>query len=266
MEKANFAISNDVKMKHILLLSALLMLCGQTYGLPVEPTGAETQDVQKRYFITLADGSAVPDVNFEIRKTRGDKPAMVAVSKNDGTEVARFYFFSNYRASASSCIGYDRRAGAFVIELKNNDDYRSGKDLLEMAQKFIRPYASGTIYADVPLQYICSADVAGEPRAAAILDKAADKSRGRLKKKLPSLRLTGYDIRRDYWELEAHGDFNPFDFQIVNLKADYIERQARRFGYTQHADRETIMKRLEEGDRETADFVSALLTINKKKR
>ena len=137
-------------MKHILLLSALLMLCGQTYGLPVEPTGAETQDVQKRYFITLADGSAVPDVNFEIRKTRGDKPAMVAVSKNDGTEVARFYFFSNYRASASSCIGYDRRAGAFVIELKNNDDYRSGKDLLEMAQKFIRPYASGTIYADVP--------------------------------------------------------------------------------------------------------------------
>ena len=99
-----------------------------------------------------------------------------------------------------------------------------------------------------------------------ILDKAADKSRGRLKKKLPSLRLTGYDIRRDYWELEAHGDFNPFDFQIVNLKADYIERQARRFGYTQHADRETIMKRLEEGDRETADFVSALLTINKKKR
>ena len=253
-------------MKYILLLAALLMLCGQAYGLPVEPIESETQAVQKRYYVTLADGSAVPDVNIEMRKTQGDKPAMVAVSKNDGTEVARFYFFSNYCASKSSCIGYDRRAGAFVIELKNNGDYRSGKDLLDMAETFIRPYASGTVYADVPLQYICSAAANGEPRANAILDKAASKSRGKMKKKLPSLKMTGYDIRRDYWELEAHGDFNPLDFQIVNLKTDYIETQARRFGYTQSTDRESIMKRLEAGDRETVDFVSALLTISKKKR
>ena len=135
-----------------------------------------------------------------------------------------------------------------------------------MAQKFIRPYASGTIYADVP----CNTYAVRMSRAShglrLFLTRLPTSREAGSKKKLPSLRLTGYDIRRDYWELEAHGDFNPFDFQIVNLKADYIERQARRFGYTQHADRETIMKRLEEGDRETADFVSALLTINKKKR
>lgn len=102
--------------------------------------------------------------------------------------------------------------------------------------------------------------------AVAILHKAADKSRGKLKKKLPSLKLTGYDIRRDYWELVAHGDFNPFDFQISNLKNYYIKRQAGRFGYTRSTDLESIMKRLEEGDQETLDFVSSLLTIVKKKK
>lgn len=252
-------------MKHILLLSALLILCGHAMNAQIGPTQIEAQDVQKRHYVTLSDGSAVPDVNFEMKKTQGDKPAMVAVSKNDGTELARFYFFGNYRASKSSCIGYDSRAKAFVIELKSADDYRSGKDLLDMATAFIRPYTSGTIFSDVPLQYICSAAVKGDPRAEAILDKAAGKSRGKLKKKLPSLKLTGYDIYRDYWELEVHGDFNPFDFQIENLKMDYIDRQAKRFGYTQSSDRESIMRRLEEGDRETSDFVYALLTIKKKK-
>lgn len=253
-------------MKHILLLSAMLMLCGQTMSAQDELTQTDVPAIPTHYYVTLSDGSAVPDVRFEMRKTQGDKPAMLAVSKNDDTELARFYFFGNYRASQSSCIGYDRRAKAFVIELKSCEDYRAGKDLLDMATSFIRPYTSGTIYSDVPLQYICSAAAEGDSRALAILDKAADKSRGKLKKKLPSLKLTGYDIRRDYWELEAHGDFNPFDFQIVNLKNDYIVRQAKRFGYTQSADRESIMRRLDAGDRETSDFVSALLTIAKKKK
>lgn len=253
-------------MKHILLLSALLMLGGHTLQAQTLETQTDDVTVQKKYYITLADGSAVADVTFEMRKTQGDKPAMVAVSKNDGTELARFYFFGNYRTDKSSCIGYDERARAFVIELKSSEDYRSGKDLLDMASAFLRPYTAGTVYSDVPLQYVCSAAAEGEPRAVAILHKAAQKSRGKLKKKLPSLKLTGYDIRRDYWELEAHGDFNPFDFQIVNLKTDYIERQAARFGYTQSTDRESIMRRLEEGDHETLDFVSALLTITKKKK
>lgn len=253
-------------MKHILLLSALLILCGQAMIAQEMPAQADTAAVHKRYFITLADGSAVPDVSFEMKKTQGDKPAMIIESKNDGTEIARFYFFGNYHEKKSSCIGYDGRAKAFVIELKSSDDFRTGKDLLDMADAFVRPFTSGTVYSDVPLQYICSAAATGEPRAVAILDKAADKSRGKLKKKLPTLKLTGYDIRRDYWELEARGDFNPFDFQIVNLKNDYIARQAKHFGYTKTADRESIMKRLEEGDHETVDFVSALLTISKKKR
>jgi len=253
-------------MKHILLLSVLLMLCGQSMDAQAVPVQADSAVVRKRYFITLADGSVVPDVNFEMKKTQGNKPAMVIESKNDGTELARFYFFGNYHEKKSGCIGYDSDAKAFVIELKSSEDYRSGKDLLDMADAFVRPYTSGTVYSDVPLQYICSAAAAGEPRAVAILDKAADKSRGKLKKKLPTLKLTGYDIRRDYWELEARGDFNPFDFQIEKLKNDYIARQAKRFGYNKTADREAIMQRLEEGDHETVDFVSSMLTINKKKR
>lgn len=252
-------------MKHILLWAIMIVLGGQVMSAQIETPQTETETTQKRYFITLSDGSAVPDVSFELKKTQGDKPAMVAVSKNDGTEVARFYFFGNYVAKKSSCVGYDGRAKAFVMEIKSSDDYRSGKDLLDMAEAFIRPYTAGTIYSDVPLQYICSAAAEGEPRAMAILNKAADKSKGKLKKKLPSLKLTGYDIRRDFWELEAHGNFNPFDFQIVNLKNDYIERQAKRFGYSQSADRESILRRLEAGDRETTDFVTALLTINKKR-
>lgn len=243
----------------------MLMLCVQLMSAQGNAPRVEAEGTQKRYYVTLADGSAVPDVKFELKKTQGDKPAMVAVSKNDGSEVARFYFFGNYLAKKSACIGYDGRAKAFVMEIKSSDDYRSGKDLLDLATAFMRPYTSGTIYSDVPLQYICSAAAEGEPRARAILDKAAAKSKGKLKKKLPSLKLTGYDIRRDYWELEAHGNFNPFDFQIVNLKNDYIARQAKRFGYTQSADRESIMRRLEAGDNETVDFVSALLTIKRKK-
>lgn len=252
-------------MKYILLLTALLSLGSFSSYALTEYEGQE-ETSHKRYFVTLSDGTAVPDVNFEMRKTQGDKPTMVAESKNDSTEVARFYFFSNYRTKRSSCIGYDARGKAFVIELKHNDDFRTGKDLLDMASEFLRPYTAGTIYYDVPLQYICSAAASGEPRAIAILDKAAQKSAGKLKKKLPSLKITGYDIRRDYWELEAHGNFNPFDFQIANLKEDFILRQAKRFGYTQSADRESLMRRIQEGDRETVDFVSALLTVDKRKK
>ena len=75
-------------MKHILLLSALLMLCGQAMIAQDMPAQADTAAVHKRYFITLADGSAVPDVSFEMKKTQGDKPAMIIESKNDGTEIA----------------------------------------------------------------------------------------------------------------------------------------------------------------------------------
>ncbi len=252
-------------MKYILLLAALLSV-GSFSSYAQTELDRQEETSHKRYFVTLSDGTAVPDVNFEMKKSQGDKPVMVAESKNDGSEVARFYFFSNYHAKQSNCVGYDPRGKAFVIELKRNDDFRAGKDLLEMASAFLRPYTAGTIYYDVPLQYICSAAANGEPRAIAILDKAAQKSKGKLKKKLPSLKITGYDIRRDYWELEAHGNFNPFDFQIANLKEDFILRQAKRFGYTQSADRESLIRRIEEGDQETVAFVSAHLTIDKREK
>lgn len=267
VEKANFACSmKTLIIKHILPLVASVYVYASGMCSPVAGGQIQSKDQGKHYYVTLSDGSAVPDVSFELLVSQGDKPVMRIVSKNDGEEVARFYFFNNFRAKKSSCIGYDARAKAFVIELKSRDDYRTGKDLLEMASEFLRPYAMGTLYSDVPLQYICSAGAIGEPQALDILLRVAKKSQGKLKKKLPSLKITRYDIRRDYWELEAHGDFNPFDFQLVNLKNDYIQRKAKHFGYKQSADRDSIMKRLEEGDMETVTFVSALLTIERKKR
>lgn len=265
MRRVVLRLKREVTVRTAMSIIGLSVACG---SLPLQAqTSGYEQPAFKRYYVTLSDGSAVPDVEFEMHKPRGDRPVMTAVSKNDSTDVlAKFYFFNNPRAKESSCIGYDGRGKAFVIELRRTDDFRTGKDLLDMASAFLNPYTAGTIYYDVPLQYICSAASIGDVRAVAILDKAADKSRGKLKKKLPSLKMTKYDIQRDYWELEAHGDFNPFDFQIVNLKNDFISRQAKRFGYTQSVDRESIMRRIADCDGETLEFVSAHLKIDDRKK
>lgn len=232
----------------------------------VEMVDSPVNKPVRKYFVTLPDGSAVPEVRFVTQPTRGDKPPVVAVTRSDSMEVARFYTFSIYGSKKTSCLGYEPRSRSFVIELHSLSDYGSAKDLVDIATRFMRQFTRGTVYADVPLQLLCSAAADGEPVATAILDKAAKKSKGKLKKRLPSLKCTGYDIQRDYWELNAKGDFNPFDFQIANMKEDYVKKQAKRFGYRGKLDRESILRQIDRQDRETIEFVSAQLKIERKKR
>lgn len=179
----------------------------------------------------------------------------------DRTPLADYYLFYSKKATALECVGYDAPGHAFVLKASPVSAL-SETAVNAAVDKFLAKYADGTEFAGKPNADIILEAKSGNSAASGLLDRAAKDSEKKLKNSIPAVECVKYDLKSRFGEFKQSGSFEPFEYQTERAIQSFVDKQAKKFGYSQSTDRNEIYNRYKAGDAETVEFVKAKLSTN----